>query len=294
MADDDGHGAGVLEHFGGDVAGVGTGRQRVAVLAADRDTRSGGNGGKVRDQRRRRTHHQLGLGQPLRAGNDFLQFADRALAGHSFSNCRQPADDAPSFVSQRVGRKTCDKTAVSRRLACGKEAFYQEIPSVAGPRVDPYDAPPLPGSPTGTLQRVGRNASRYPQSLRQLARPRRHGRGHGTACAELCGLGHQRHLSAASAARRLPRSAAPKSRSSNSDRSTTSACSSWAAVRPSAHARNRPTHSVSIGRCLAKWSPRPASTSARDRWGSGCPDADVVQHVSNDPMFQSLTAASTG
>jgi hypothetical protein len=37
----------------------------------------------------------------------------------------------------------------------GIEAFYQGLPSVAGPRVDPYDVPLSPGIPIGTTLTLG-------------------------------------------------------------------------------------------------------------------------------------------
>ena len=47
MADDHRHGAGILEHFGGDIAGMGAGRLGMAILPADRHRGAARGGGKV-------------------------------------------------------------------------------------------------------------------------------------------------------------------------------------------------------------------------------------------------------
>ena len=78
-------------------------------------------------------------------------------------------------------------------------------------------------------------------------------------------------FSKASAAPRWRKSAARRSRSSNSAGPITSASSSSAARSASRSRRNRPRRSVSNARCCSEWSTMPGSTSARGRWGSVCP-----------------------
>ena len=74
MADDDGGGAGIGQHLGGDVAGVGAGRLGVAILAADGDGRAARGFGKAREQSRRRAHHQVGLaGDGAGAGDNLAK-----------------------------------------------------------------------------------------------------------------------------------------------------------------------------------------------------------------------------
>src|SRR5580704_6843517 len=77
MADDDGAGAGIFEHFGGDIARIGAGRLGVAVLAADGDARTARRLGKARHQRSRRTYYKVGTGQTAGAGDDRLKLAGR-------------------------------------------------------------------------------------------------------------------------------------------------------------------------------------------------------------------------
>ena len=59
MPDDDGAGAGVLEHFGRKVTGEGPRRLAVTVLRADLQRGAPRGGGKARQERRGRTHHDL-------------------------------------------------------------------------------------------------------------------------------------------------------------------------------------------------------------------------------------------
>jgi hypothetical protein len=65
------------QHFGGDVAGEGTGGLAMAVLAADGDTV--GERGEGHDQGRRRTHHEVDpLPQVAGIANDLLEFRHRS------------------------------------------------------------------------------------------------------------------------------------------------------------------------------------------------------------------------
>jgi hypothetical protein len=81
MTDDHGGRSGIAQHFGGDVAGVRTRGERMAILTADGHGGSGRRFGEACDQGGRRTHHDVDLGRTVgkrvRAGDDFLQFADR-------------------------------------------------------------------------------------------------------------------------------------------------------------------------------------------------------------------------
>ena len=98
MADNDGGRSGVGQHFGCDITGMRTELFGVAVLAADRDGRTPRRRGEACDQRCRRTDHHVDIGGPLakhpRAGDDFFQFADRALQPVHF----------PIACDQRTGR----------------------------------------------------------------------------------------------------------------------------------------------------------------------------------------------
>jgi hypothetical protein len=61
MADDHSRRAGILQHFGGDVAGEGPRGERVTILSADQNRRAAGCRRKAHNQRRRRTDHQIHL-----------------------------------------------------------------------------------------------------------------------------------------------------------------------------------------------------------------------------------------
>jgi hypothetical protein len=76
MADDDSHGAGILEHFGGDIAGMSASGLGVTILAADQKFRVLGRPDALRDQGGRRTDHQVG-GNTVHAGNDFRKLGQR-------------------------------------------------------------------------------------------------------------------------------------------------------------------------------------------------------------------------
>ena len=61
MTDDDGAGAGIGQLLGRDIAGMGAGGLRVAILRADRHRRAARGGGELGEQGRRRAHHQVAL-----------------------------------------------------------------------------------------------------------------------------------------------------------------------------------------------------------------------------------------
>ena len=85
-------------------------------------------------------------------------------------------------------------TAVSRRLARGKEAFHVWKSRQLRASVAVLIVRRRRLRPAAFTSRAGHYASRYPQSLRQLARPHRHGRGVGALAVQLRGLGHQRYF----------------------------------------------------------------------------------------------------
>ncbi len=99
---------------------------------------------------------------------------------------------------------------VSRAIAAEKRRFSSKTRRLRRSARAPYSAPPSSFQPASRHE-LWTHASRYPQSLRKLARPHRHGRGHDAACRQFCGLGHQRHFSRLRPARRWRRSARPKS-----------------------------------------------------------------------------------
>lgn len=78
MADDDGRGTGIGQHFGRNVAGVGAGRLGVAILAADGNRRAARSLGEASDQGGRRTDHEVGLAREGRCPCDnSAEFGDR-------------------------------------------------------------------------------------------------------------------------------------------------------------------------------------------------------------------------
>ena len=119
MADDDGTGAGIFEHFGGNIAGIGAGRFGMAVLAADGDARAVRQRRKARHQGGRRANHKVGIGQAAGAGDDCLELAGRGHKPVHFPiACNQRA------ARHRFGLKIVRHSAVSRPIAPGKGAFY--------------------------------------------------------------------------------------------------------------------------------------------------------------------------
>ena len=119
MADDDGTGAGIFEHFGGNIAGIGAGRFGMAVLATDRDARAARQRRKARHQRGWRTYDKVGIGQAAGAGDDCLQ-----LAGGSLKPVHFPIACDQRAARHRFGLKIVRLRAVSRPVAGGKGAFY--------------------------------------------------------------------------------------------------------------------------------------------------------------------------
>jgi hypothetical protein len=119
MADDDGSGAGIFEHFGGNIARIGAGRFGVAVLAADGDARTARQRRKARYQRGRRAYDKVGVGQAADASHDGLKLAGRGHKPVHFPiACNQRA------ARHRFGLKIVRHSAVSRPTAPGKGAFY--------------------------------------------------------------------------------------------------------------------------------------------------------------------------
>ena len=84
MTDDDRGGPGILEHFRRNIPGISARGHGVAILAPDRHGRSARGFRKARDQRCRRTHDQVDLGQAWRAGDDLSQVGDRAVEAIHF------------------------------------------------------------------------------------------------------------------------------------------------------------------------------------------------------------------
>ena len=91
MADDDGHGPGILEHFGADIARIGAGNLRVAVLAADGHPPAGRRDG-AGDQRGRRTDQEVGARRGRgRMGRQRLDLHQSGAKCRSFSSCQRSA-----------------------------------------------------------------------------------------------------------------------------------------------------------------------------------------------------------
>src|SRR5262245_55884496 len=77
MADDDGAGAGVLEHFRREVAGEGACRLGTAVLGADPHRTAGRSGGKFGNQCRGWTYQDVDRGELARGLGDSRKLCDR-------------------------------------------------------------------------------------------------------------------------------------------------------------------------------------------------------------------------
>ena len=80
MADDDGAGAGILEHFGRKVAGERAGRLGVAVLGPDRHPRSARPGGEIGQQGRGRADQDVDLRRQARARAAMIRSSSAAAA----------------------------------------------------------------------------------------------------------------------------------------------------------------------------------------------------------------------
>src|ERR1700744_3039697 len=99
------------------------------------------------------------MGNTAGAGDDLFELGGRG---------RKPIH-LPIAGDQRAARHRCAQNmlrqrAVSRPVAGGKGAFYLRIPSVAGERSAPYDAPPSAVRlTTGTIPEQLIHASRYSQ-----------------------------------------------------------------------------------------------------------------------------------
>ncbi len=76
---DDRTGAGILEHFGGQVARKGARRLAMAVLRPDCDPAAAGERRKARDQGRGRANQNVAPPEIARTGNDLLQLGRRPL-----------------------------------------------------------------------------------------------------------------------------------------------------------------------------------------------------------------------
>ena len=98
-------------------------------------------------------------------------------------------------------------------------------------------------------------------------------RRHGPPGRQLRDLGHRRHFPRLRPVDASPRSAAPRSRSSSSARSTTTACSSSAARSAGRSRPTRRARSASTGRCSARWSPRRALDERARQLRLGLSDA---------------------
>ena len=218
----------------------------IATLRAARTARR-----SVDDQRRRRADHQVGLaGQAPAPCHDLAELGGRGLAARSSSNCPRPAGGASMrpFVHPVLTERLAEPPE-----AAPEAGFGAGRTRVAMLRHRPlYSAPIGPGIGRSSRQHERFHASRYSQSLRQLARPRRHGRRPRPDRHQLRDLGHRRHFPRLRPRRPWPRSAAPKSASSSSASSTTTGCSSSAARSA---ARSRPTRrarSASTASCSAR------------------------------------------
>ena len=95
MADDDAGCAGILQHFGGEIAGMRAGRIWVTILRADRDGPAPRLLGKARDQRGRRADQQVGLaGERAGARKHGLEFGHGGLQPVHFPVAGDQGPDA--------------------------------------------------------------------------------------------------------------------------------------------------------------------------------------------------------
>ena len=116
MADNDGAGAGIGQHFGRKIAGMGARRLGVAILRADRERlRTARLLGKGRNQRRRRADQQIGLGGDFgRARQHGLEFGHGGLQAVHFPVAGDQRPDGVGHVrilSSNVRAPTCASRA---------------------------------------------------------------------------------------------------------------------------------------------------------------------------------------
>jgi hypothetical protein len=141
MTDNDCGRAGVFEHFRRDIAGERPGFLRVTILAADGHAAPGRGNRKLSDEGRRRTHHQLNLGQRLCARNDLSQFLDRTSEAVHFPIAGNQR--TVGLHCARLSDNACDNDALAEPLPIKKRRFSKNFPVVAALRVAPYYALPL-------------------------------------------------------------------------------------------------------------------------------------------------------
>jgi hypothetical protein len=96
MADDDGAGAGIGQHFGGEITGMGARGLGMAILGADRDFRALRPLRKASDQARRRADQEIGLGR--HAGCSFAHRIKLGLGGLEAVHFPVACDQRPDGV----------------------------------------------------------------------------------------------------------------------------------------------------------------------------------------------------
>jgi hypothetical protein len=110
-------------------------------LAPDGDATPGRGSGKLSNEGRRRAHHQLDLGQRLRARDDLLQFPNRTSKPVHFPIAGNERTVGLHFA--QLSDNACDNDALAEPLPIKKRRFSKNFPAVAALRAAPYYALPL-------------------------------------------------------------------------------------------------------------------------------------------------------
>ena len=107
MADDDRGGAGIRQHFGREVAGMGARDLGMAILGTDRQRfGSACSIGEAGDQGRRRANQEIGLGSDARgAGTHRVEFGDGGLEAVHFPVA---GNHRPDGVGHMTFPRSCD------------------------------------------------------------------------------------------------------------------------------------------------------------------------------------------
>ncbi len=117
MADDDGRGAGIGQHFRRQIAGVGAGSLGMTILGADRELGAPRLAGKSCDQGGGRAHQQIGLGGHRGGARDHgVEFGHGRFQAVHFPVARDQRPDGVGHVFTLADVSVTDALAE----ACGR------------------------------------------------------------------------------------------------------------------------------------------------------------------------------
>ncbi len=212
-----------------------------------------------------------------------------ATSGRRAIFCSKP-------FAKRLVAKLLRQRGVSRPVAPGKGRFSSKngrlrrnVTLLIVRRLRPAGQPaywPAPLRPA-TFQRWT-HASRYPQSLRKLARPHRDGRGHVLARGQLCGLGHQRHLQWL-----RPLDAGQDRQHRDRDRRSSSRPTGTVSIRSAtiSASRCRRNEAAALGldrQVLGEMVAQAGMDQRARQMGLGIPDSEIARHITTDPNLQTI------